>query len=112
MPTWSKSDLQAFYERKNRAGGLASNAKLKSNPSDEPVAAKERAGSNVGFRTVCITSYRVRLLDERNLHDKYLVDCLVKAGLLCDDSPTWCKIKVEQVKVESPRYERTIIEIE
>jgi hypothetical protein len=97
---------------KNSTHGVAPDAKRKSNSPDEPVAKKERAGSDVGFRTVLITSYRLRLLDERNLYDKYFVDCLVKAGLLRDDSSAWCKVEVGQIKVSEPEDERTVIVIQ
>lgn len=90
---------------------MAPDAKPESNPQHEPVAAKEGEGSDDCFRFVLVTSHRVRLVDERNLYDKYFIDCLVRAGLLYDDSPRFCKIQVGQIKVEDPAAERTTIEI-
>ena len=75
------------------------------------MATKERAGSDVGFRHVLITSYRVRLLDGDNVFGKYIIDSLVRAGLLRDDSPAWVKVQTAQVKVDMPAKERTHIEI-
>ena len=99
------------FIKSNLTDGVAPDAERESDSSNEPVAKKERAGSNVGFCAVRITSYRLHLLDERNLYDKYFVDCLVQAGLLRDDSPAWCKVEVSQIKVSEPEDERTAIVI-
>lgn len=99
------------FIKKNLAHSVAPDTKLKPNPVNEPVAAKERAGSDVGFRHVLITSYRVRLLDGDNIFGKYIIDSLVRAGLLRDDSPAWVKVQTCQVKVDMHAKERTHIEI-
>lgn len=65
-----------------------------------------------GRRLVRVTSFRIRLCDERNLFDKHLVDCLVQSGLLHDDSPQWAQIIVTQVQVNVPALQRTEIVIE
>lgn len=62
-------------------------------------------------RVVRITSFRCRLLDERNLFDKHFVDALRYAGVLFDDSPAWCQVEVTQRQVGSRDHERTEIEV-
>ena len=50
-------------------------------------------------RHVTITrlySGREREMDERNIDTKALVDSMVRAGLLVDDSPRWLTLKVDQ----------------
>jgi hypothetical protein len=78
---------------------------------DEPVGANEGADNRPGFRVVRITSYRTRLVDERNLYDKAIVDALRYAGLLREDSPQWCKVEVSQVQVGVKADERTEITV-
>lgn len=55
-------------------------------------------------RTVTITrlySGREREMDERNIDTKALVDSMVRAGLLVDDSPRWLTLHVEQERSEA-----------
>lgn len=77
----------------------------------EPLGKAERTSLYPGCVSICITSYRFRLLDERNLWDKWIVDGLVYAGIIRDDSPQWAKVQVEQVKVDNRAEERTEITI-
>lgn len=86
-------------------------AQQEPNPGDEPVAEAPRAGPDPVFRRVRITSYRKVLLDERNLWDAYFTDALVRAGILFDDSPQYCKVEVSQVQVVDWWAERTTIQI-
>jgi hypothetical protein len=95
----------------NPSSRVAPAAERKPNPGDEPLATPKRAGIDAGFCVVRITSFRLRLLDERNLWDKYVVDSLVQSGLLRDDSPAWCKIEVSQTQVMRREEERTEIHI-
>ena len=90
-----------------KADPVLQSPELKPDTSDEPVAENPGEDHRAGFRHVRITSYRVRLVDERNLWDKYVVDALVKAGLLRDDSPQWCKVEVFQRLVYSKADELT-----
>lgn len=60
---------------------------------------------------VRVTAYRVRLLDEDNLCEKYHVDCCRYAGLLSGDDPSQAKIETGQVKVKRKQDERVLIEI-
>lgn len=66
-------------------------------------------GRNPVRVSVLITSYRVRLLDEDNLCEKYHVDCLRYAGLLSADTPGAAQITTRQQKVGSKAEERTEI---
>lgn len=116
--TMTRNEILRRYPRASEAfikanlyDGLASNSKRESDPPNEPVAKKERAGSDVGFCTVLLTSYRLRLLDEDNIWGKYMVDSIKNAGLIRDDSPAWCKIETIQIKVKQPEDERTEIVI-
>lgn len=95
----------------NSSDSVPPPAKPESDSQHEPVAKEAGAGPNVGFRFVLVTSFRLRLIDADNLFAKYIVDCCVKAGLLRDDSPHWCKVQVGQIKVDNPAEERTVIEI-
>lgn len=61
---------------------------------------------------VRITSRRVRLLDEDNLCEKFLVDGLRYAGIIPDDAPDRCRIITTQKKVAHFRDETTEIAIE
>lgn len=81
------------------------------NTGNDSVAESARETDVPSFRVVRVTSYRTRLVDERNLWDKYLVDSLVRAQLLRDDSPQWCRVEVHQVKVGLKSDERTEVEI-
>ncbi len=58
-----------------------------------------------------VTSHRLRLLDEDNLCEKFVVDCCRYAGLIPTDSPDKAKIEVGQVKVGIKAAEKTVIEI-
>lgn len=60
---------------------------------------------------VRVTAFRVRLLDEDNLCEKYHVDCCRYAGLLSGDDPSQAKIQTSQVKVKRKQDERVLIEI-
>ena len=63
-----------------------------------------------GKRECKITSYRKRLLDKDNLYGgvKPLVDVIVKYGILIDDNPSVCDLKVGQEKSRTPK---TVIEL-
>lgn len=60
---------------------------------------------------VRVTSYRVRLLDEDNLCEKYGVDCLRYSGILPGDSAAEARIVTSQEKVSRKEEERTTYEI-
>ncbi len=60
---------------------------------------------------VRVTSVRLRLIDEDNLCEKYVVDCCRYAGLLPGDGPATTRIQATQRKVEKGESEHTLIEI-
>lgn len=86
-------------------------AERKPDTSDESVAKNKGEDHRPGFRFVRITSLRMRLLDERNLYDKAIVDSLVYAGVLADDSPSCCRVEVYQRLVYNKADECTEIEV-
>jgi hypothetical protein len=65
-----------------------------------------------GKHLVRVTSFRVVLLDEDNLCEKYHVDALRYSGLLPSDAPGRCRIITSQEKVAHKADERTEIVIE
>jgi hypothetical protein len=98
-----------LYERQtNRVSPTAIG---KQDSGNEPLAKAARAGLDPKRRLVRIKSFRLRVVDERNLFDKFFVDSLVYAGILFDDSPRWVKVEVEQVQCDSGHQERTEIEV-
>lgn len=58
-----------------------------------------------------IVSVRKRLLDEDNLCEKFLVDCLRYAGIIPGDSPEQVKIETVQRRCAKGEMEETFIEI-
>lgn len=71
---------------------------------------KDKGSDSVRF-LVRVTSFRVRLLDEDNLCEKYHVDCCRYAGVLPDDAPEKTSIEVSQQKVSRKEDERITIDI-
>ncbi len=86
-------------------------AKQEPNSINESVAAPQGGGDNQVRCHVCVTSFRVRLLDARNIWDANAIDALVEFGLLHDDSPAWAEVEVSQECVATKDLERTEIEI-
>lgn len=101
--SWSKTSP---YPRSD-----VSNAERQRNPGNEPMASAPPANINSKRRLVRLTSLRYRLIDARNLWDKYFVDSLVSAGILIDDSPRWCQVEVSQILIPSDSIERVLIEV-
>lgn len=95
-----------------KAGGLPSGTVVKPNHDDEPLGTDAGKDPNPRRSIVRLTSYRTRLIDERNLWDKHFIDSIKEAGLIFDDSPKWCKVQVDQKEVLRAEDERTEIEIE
>lgn len=112
---WTMADVEAHNRRVRKQygdiGRLPPDAQRQRDSVDEPVAADAREAANKVRCLVRFTSYRTRLCDERNLWDKHFTDALVEAGLLFDDSPTWCKVEVAQVQVKDKSLERTEITV-
>ena len=80
-------------------------------PRARALGKKKDDGSNTVRFLVRVTSFRVRLLDEDNLCEKYHVDCCRYAGVLPDDTPEQTRIEVRQEKVRSKEQERIEITI-
>ena len=106
FPNASESTIAA-----NCSDGLASSAVSERSSGDESVGAPSGPSAHPTKSFVRVTSYRVRLLDKRNLHEKAFVDALQKCGAIVDDSPKWCEVEVEQVKVDYDWQQKTVIEI-
>lgn len=95
----------------HQVGSLAPSPVMEPNPVDDSLAADAGEAHYQGRCLVCITCFRVRLLDDDNPCPKHFVDALKEAGCIIDDSPKYCQIKVEQAKVRNAEEERTEIEI-
>lgn len=107
------SDLPERYQRQllNENRREPSSAVVERSAGHEPLGAGKVQKEDTGRFLVRVTSFRIRLLDEDNLCEKYHVDCLRYAGLLPSDAPGKTKIEVAQVQVKSEYQERTEIEL-
>ena len=102
------------YQRKhaaarNQTRGMASGPKPEPIVQHESVAKKKGKGSDSTRHLVRVTSFRLQLLDERNLTDKYFNDALIYAGAICGDSPKEVQVIVNQELVLTAALERTEI---
>ena len=102
----------AATRKRNQAGGLAPRPVVEPNPQLQPVATDAGEAPDAVRRLVRYTLFRVRPIDQENWCTKHFTDALVLARLIFDDSPRWCLIQTEQVKVRFPSEERTEITIE
>lgn len=89
---------------------------VESSPRHEPMAAQEaprpdRPHRVAGPARIVITEYRKRLRDTNNGCDKFIVDALVAAGVLEDDSPDVLPETpvIRQIKAKT---EQTVVEVE
>jgi hypothetical protein len=89
--------------------GVPPTAVVESGGENDPVGTDAGEVAYQGRCLVSITSFRLRLCDERNLYDKHFVDALKEAGAFVDDSPKYVQVEVGQVQVKSPHEERTLI---
>lgn len=113
MVRWSNDDLNAYNRRQpNKVSGVASGAEPKHSILNESMAKETGKDAHPIRCIVRITSFRLRLLDERNLADKYFTDSLIYAGILYSDSPKYAQIIVTQERVTERALERTEIVIE
>lgn len=101
--SWSKTSP---YHRSH-----APDAERQCDPGGKPLATTPGANPDSKRRLVRLTSLRYRLIDARNLWDKYFTDSLVSAGILIDDSPRWCQVEVSQILIPSDSIERVLIEV-
>jgi len=84
---------------------------LESDLRDGALGKGKAKEGHTGRVLVRVTSFRVRLLDEDNLCEKYHVDCCRYAGLLSGDDPSQAKIETGQQKVKRKDQEHVLIEI-
>lgn len=97
---------------------LAVNPQLQ-NPVAQPTTPNALDGKTEGKRastdrvTVCITSYRIRLLDLDNAFggQKPLLDCIADLGLIRGDDPEAIELIVRQRKVEHRNQEKTLVQL-
>lgn len=97
-----------MHEDRDRATGTV--ADLESDTCYAPLRAEEtaRLSSPVCIR---IHSLRKRLADSDGISGKAVIDGIVKAGLLADDSPEFVKeVRFSQAKTEAE--EKTLIILE
>lgn len=109
---WMKE--RGYEQRGNewhKVGRVAQNPQRERSVVDEPVGTDEGKVADQKRRVVRIKSYRLRLVDPRNLFDKHFTDALVEACILVDDSAEWAEVIVEQEQVRNPAWERTEITI-
>jgi hypothetical protein len=78
---------------------------------DGALGKRQSQKRDTGTFLVRVTAFRVRLLDEDNLCEKYHVDCCRYAGLLPSDAAGKAKITTSQEKVGSEAEERVEIVI-
>lgn len=107
-----KLPISDATRKRNQAGGVPSCPEPERIVRHEPVATEEGKRTDSVRRLVCIKSFRLRLLDERNLADKYFTDALIYAGIIHGDSTKEAQIVVTQEQVSDPALERTEILIE
>jgi hypothetical protein len=81
------------------------------NTGDGALGAGRAKGKDPTRVLVRVTAFRVRLLDEDNLCEKYHVDCCRYAGVIPGDAPHQTKIETTQQKVRTKDQERVLIEI-
>lgn len=106
-----KLPLSEATRRRNSFNGVAPGSEPQPVVQHEPVAKEKGKGSDPVRHLVRVTSFRVRLLDERNLGDKYFIDALIYAGVLRGDSPKEVKVEVKQEQVCEAAQERTEIDV-
>jgi len=113
MRYWSEQDLEMVKERinrgrnKNRPAVSADN--MESTPGNESVGAKkiQRLDSPCSIH---IHSRRHRLADSDGISGKALIDGLVHAGVIQDDSPEYVtQVTYSQEKVKKACQEETEI---
>ena len=115
----AKNSVQPIVER--RKGKHEANHQRKIQDSEPqrhqaPALGKAVPREATGLRRTLVrfTGYRVRPLDPDNFAGscKDLLDGIVHAGLVFDDTPWLIILRTEQEKVKTYAEERTVIEIE
>jgi len=115
MKPWARKQIKAANGRKKKVSNrsASTNADLERPACDEPLAKSKSAyfDSRVSIR---ISHYRSRFADPGGPSSKALIDGLVRAGVLRDDSLLWIAEPIieTQVKVKNQDEEKTVVEIE
>ena len=76
----------------------------------KPLATYENPPLDTRVR-VLVRSFRHRICDEAGISEKAMVDGLVHAGVLTNDTPEEVKIDHEQTQVPKAEEEKTIVEL-
>ena len=92
--------------------GLGPRPVMECRDASQPLEGDRAKANDSGKFFVRVVSYRVNLLDEDNLCEKFHVDCLRYAGLIPSDAPDRCRIVTTQEKVAHKREERTEISVD
>jgi hypothetical protein len=92
--------------------GAQPSAVLERRDADAPSQTHQAQKINPGRLRVIVKSFRLRLLDEDNLAEKFHVDALRYAQVIPEDSPDKVSIIATQEKVKTETEERTEITIE
>jgi len=95
----------------NENSSATSCTKSKQIVRNEPLEQNQRETFYTGSVSVCITSYRRRLLDPDNLCGKYFLDAARYSMLIADDTPEKVSYTIKQVKVRKKEEEKTEIVI-
>lgn len=103
---WTKEQYAEYQVRRATSGAVPQQIVC-----HEPVAATPRKEVNTDRFRVCVTGFRVRLLDPDNVCPKYFIDCLRYAGLIPNDRASDITLEVRQEKVKLKSDERTEIEL-
>lgn len=92
-------------------GDTGATAKLECVAGNGALAKSKVKKQNTARVLVRIVSIRRRLLDEDNLSEKAIVDCLRYSGCLRGDESSIAKIEVAQIKANNKQAEKIIVEI-
>jgi len=115
MKPWARKQIKAANGRKKKTNNRSASkdADVERLAGDEPLAACKSAFFNSRV-SVRITHYRSRFADPGGPSSKALIDGLVRAGVLRDDSLLWIAEPIieVQVKVKNQDEEKTVVEIE
>ena len=103
---------EAFIRQNICADNPRQIAKPKPTARTQQVHSGEAQTRHTGRFLVSVTSIRKRLLDADNLVPKWHIDCLRYAGIIPDDSPDKCEIKIAQRKCEKGEEEKIEITID
>ena len=116
MKNWARKQIKGATngrKKKTRNPRPSKDAKLEPTASHEPMAKSKDPFFTSRVR-IEITHYRCRLCDPGGPSSKAVLDGIVRAGILRDDSLLWIEEPIieRQEKVKNQEDEETIIIIE